>query len=126
MSETTLANGVDMNRFTKLGTPKLTADGLPAIALATIESINEIAERLSNIAEWKPTSLNPDELSSARKNTTDLLTILAELKSHANESLRATITYAIDSRLLPQRQIADAAGVALHTAQSWAQKESSL
>lgn len=104
-------------------TISLSSEGAPAIALATIASINVIIERLTDLAEQAPTGFSPVELAAARQTILDLLDIMAELRSDADMFLRATVTYAIDSRLLPQRRIADAARIALQTAQIWATKE---
>jgi hypothetical protein len=75
-----------------------------------------------------PTSLNGRrrgsvEIAAARQTILNLLNGLAELRGEADAFLRATVTYAVDSRLLPQRQIADTARIALQTAQIWATKE---
>jgi hypothetical protein len=101
----------------------LSSKGPPAIALAAISSINLVSKSLTDVAEQWPTGFSPIELAAARQTILDLLDSLAELRSDADTFLRATVTYAIDSRLLPQRQIADTARIALHTAQSWATKE---
>jgi hypothetical protein len=84
----------------------LSSDGAPAIALAAIASINVVLKSLTDIAKWSPTGFSPVELAAARNTTLDLLDSLAELRSDADKFLRATVTYAIDSRLLPQHQFA--------------------
>ena len=97
----------------------LSSEGPPAIALATITSINAVLKSLGEVAEWTPTRFTPVELAAARNITLNLLDSLAELRSEADKFLRATVVYAIDSRLLTQRQIANAARIALQTAQVW-------
>lgn len=106
----------------ELNVRELALEGPPAIAQAAIASINEIAERISKVSEWKPGKLTPSELALARDHIVNLIDVLAELRSDVDILLRASSIYAFDTKLLSEIRISTAARVARPTIQNWRKK----
>lgn len=85
-----------------------------------IEAIKETIRRAEIDDAANPGRLIPGELVNLRADLLAYLRDLAAVRSESDKYLRVMISHAMETQLLSQRDIANAAGVGLHTAQSWA------
>lgn len=98
----------------------LALEDAPTIAHTTVEEVNRVVERIEERADQVATGFGPSALSDTREALLGYLKDFAALRHEVDSFLRVMVSYAIETQMLPQRQVADAAGIALHTAQSWA------
>ena len=98
----------------------LAFEDAPTIALVAVREVNRVIERITRRADQVLTGFGPIALSGTREALLDYLREFAELRSEVDGFFRVLVSYALETQMLPQRQVADAAGIALRTAQVWA------
>lgn len=98
----------------------LALEDAPTIAHMAVNEVNRVVARIEERADQAATGYGPIAVTGTREALLGYLTDFAALRREVDSFLRVMVSYAVESQFLPQRQVADAAGIALHTAQSWA------
>jgi hypothetical protein len=98
----------------------LSLEDAPTIALVAVREMNRVIEKIAERADQVPTGFRPSALSETREALLGYLREFAELRSEVDGFFRVLVSYAVETQMLSQRQVADAAGITLRTAQVWA------